>query len=157
MGRHGRSMSFHDIDCEQASGILSDVLKEADAFLGGSSIGKGLKKAASHYLRERSVKNAPHLSLPGAKDLALDDDDQTPTEEAFYIVDLGVVVSQVYQCKFSDEFTSFTPYSHISCFTSSIGRRFFPRIEPFYAVKCNPDPVIVKVSPPMTLTFRPGM
>lgn len=24
------------------------------------------------------------------------------------------------------------------------GRRFFPRVEPFYAVKCNPDPVIVK-------------
>ena len=28
--------------------------------------------------------------------------------------------------------------------TSNKGRRFFPRIEPFYAVKCNPDPVIVK-------------
>lgn len=24
------------------------------------------------------------------------------------------------------------------------GRRFFPRVEPFYAVKCNPDPLIVK-------------
>jgi hypothetical protein len=102
MGRHGRSLSFHDIDCEQASGILSDVLKEADAFLGGSSIGKGLKKAAMFYMSGRSVKNALHLSLPGAKDLSLHDDDQTPTEEAFYIVDLGVVVSQVYQCKFAE-------------------------------------------------------
>jgi ornithine decarboxylase len=27
---------------------------------------------------------------------------------------------------------------------SLVGRRFFPRIEPFYAVKCNPDPVVVK-------------
>lgn len=24
------------------------------------------------------------------------------------------------------------------------GRRFFPRVEPFYAVKCNPDPVVIK-------------
>jgi diaminopimelate decarboxylase len=24
------------------------------------------------------------------------------------------------------------------------GRRFFPRVDPFYAVKCNPDPVIIK-------------
>jgi hypothetical protein len=103
MGRHGRSLSFHDIDCEQASGILSDVLKEADAFLGGSSIGKGLKKAATYYMSERSMKNASHLSLPGAMDLALDGDDQMPMEDAFYIVDLGVVVSQVYQCKFLDD------------------------------------------------------
>jgi hypothetical protein len=101
MGRHGRSLSFRDIDCEQASGILGDVLKENDVFLGGSSIGKGLKKAANYYLSERSMttKLAPHLSLPGAKDLALEGDAQTPTEEAFYVVDLGVVVSQVYQCK----------------------------------------------------------
>ncbi|KAG7340727.1 orn/DAP/Arg family decarboxylase [Nitzschia inconspicua] len=122
MGRHGRSLSFHEIDHEQASGILSDVLKEADVYLGGSSIGKGLKKAASYYLSERSVnQKPPHLSLPGAKDLALVEEEQTPTEEAFYVVDLGVVVSQVYQW-----------------------RRFFPRIDCFYAVKCNPDPIIIK-------------
>jgi hypothetical protein len=162
MGRHGRSLSFHDIDCEQASGILSDVLKEADAFLGGSSIGKGLKKAAMFYMSGRSAKNALHLSLPGAKDLSLHDDDQTPTEEAFYIVDLGVVVSQVYQCKFPDGIggwnrQSYKPCSHQHRFTSSTGRRFFPRIEPFYAVKCNPDPVIVKVSPEMTCTFKAGI
>lgn len=33
--------------------------------------------------------------------------------------------------------------SHIHCEPLS-GRRFFPRVEPFYAVKCNPDPVILK-------------
>ena len=42
-------------------------------------------------------------------------------EDPFYVVDLGVIVSQVYQW-----------------------RKFFPRVEPFYAVKCNPDPVVVK-------------
>jgi ornithine decarboxylase len=28
--------------------------------------------------------------------------------------------------------------------TAPTGRRFFPRVEPFYAIKCNPDPVIVQ-------------
>ncbi|EEC47953.1 ornithine decarboxylase 2, partial [Phaeodactylum tricornutum CCAP 1055/1] len=44
-----------------------------------------------------------------------------PLEDSFYVVDIGVLVSQVYQW-----------------------RRVFPRVEPFYAVKCNPDPLIVK-------------
>ena len=99
---HGRSLSFHDVDCHQASGILGDVLQEANVFLGGSSIGKGLKKAANYYLRENKYDshNRPyHLSLPGAKDLVLSEQEQVPVEEAFYVVDLGVVVSQVYQCK----------------------------------------------------------
>ena len=102
MPRHGRSLSFHQVDCQQASGILGNVLQEADVFLGGSSIGKGLKKAANYYLSEKSNgnNNRPyHLSLPGAKDLVLSEQDQVPTEEAFYVVDLGVVVSQVYQCE----------------------------------------------------------
>jgi hypothetical protein len=127
MGRHGRSLSFHEIDCEQASGILSDVLKEADVFLGGCSIGKGLKKAASYYLNERSVKNASHLLLPGAKDLALDGDDQTPTEEAFYIVDLGVVVSQVYQCKFTNMMTLSVGVAH-SCLRANKRPCAHPRL-----------------------------
>mmetsp|Transcript_40292 Transcript_40292/g.115775 ORF Transcript_40292/g.115775 Transcript_40292/m.115775 type:complete len:687 (-) Transcript_40292:40-2100(-) len=122
MGRHTRALSFHQVDSEQASGILGDVLKESDVFLGGSSVGKGLKKAANYYLNKRSsVGFQPeHLKLPGAEDLD-PDCEKTPAEEAFYVLDLGVVVSQVYQW-----------------------RRFFPRIEPFYAVKCNPDPVVVK-------------
>jgi ornithine decarboxylase len=32
-------------------------------------------------------------------------------------------------------------------------RRFFPRVEPFYAVKCNPDPVIVKTLAIMGCSF----
>jgi hypothetical protein len=103
MGKHGRSFSFHEINAEQATGVLSDILRENDVFLGGSSMGKGLKKAAQYYLQERSAacekKQPVHLSLPGAIDLN-PDCEKEPLEEAFYIVDLGVVVSQVYQCKF---------------------------------------------------------
>jgi hypothetical protein len=103
--RHVRSLSFHEVDYQQASGILGDVFQEADVFLGGSSIGKGLKKAASYYLSERSVlQNKPsHLHLPGAQDLVLAEQDQLPVEDAFYVVDLGVVVSQVYQCKYHSQ------------------------------------------------------
>jgi len=110
------------VDSEQASGILADVLKENNVYLGGSSVGKGLKKAANYYINERMSRSPKpsHLDLPGADDLN-DDCEKMPTEDAFYVLDLGVVVSQVYQW-----------------------RRFFPRIEPFYAVKCNPDPVVVK-------------
>ena len=42
-------------------------------------------------------------------------------EEPFYVVDIGMVISQLYQWK-----------------------QYFPRVEPFYAVKCNPDRVIVQ-------------
>ena len=100
MGRHARSQSFANIDEAQASGILADVLKEANVYLAGSSLGKGLKKAARYYLNER-LANAPkpeHFSLPGAADLN-PEATQLPPEEAFYVLDLGVVVSQVYQCK----------------------------------------------------------
>jgi ornithine decarboxylase len=122
MDRHQRNLSFHDVDEAQASGILADVFRESDVYLGGSSVGKGLKKAARYYLEDR-LAGAPkpsHLLLPGAADLN-PDADTMPLEEAFYVIDLGVVVSQVYQW-----------------------RKHFPRVEPFYAVKCNPDPVIVK-------------
>lgn len=100
MGRHSRTLSFHQVDSEQASGILGDVFKEADVFLGGSSVGKGLKKAANYYLSERISKanNPTHLDLPGASDLN-PECEKNPTEEAFYVLDLGVVVSQVYQCE----------------------------------------------------------
>jgi ornithine decarboxylase len=119
---HSRTLSFHDVDHEQASGILSDVFRESNVYLGGCSFGKGLKKAARYYLSEH-VGKAPrpsHLDLPGVKELD-PECEQIPLEESFFVVDLGVVVSQVYQW-----------------------RRFFPRIEPFYAVKCNPDPEIIK-------------
>ena len=100
MGRHNRTLSFHHVDSEQASGILGDVLKDADVFLGGSSVGKGLKKAANYYLSERVLRSPTpnHLTLPGAADLS-PECEKSPTEEAFYVLDLGVVVSQVYQCE----------------------------------------------------------
>jgi len=81
---------------QEQSGILSDLLRQHKVYLGGSTLGKGLHKACQYYLQDGS-------------------------EESFYVVDIGVLVSQVYQW-----------------------RKCFPRVEPFYAVKCNPDPVIVR-------------
>jgi hypothetical protein len=82
-----------------ASGILADVFREV--YLGGSSVGRGLKKADRYYLEDR-LAGAPkpaHLFLPGAADLNPDVDQMPLVEEAFYVIDLGIVVSQVYQCK----------------------------------------------------------
>jgi hypothetical protein len=122
MGRHSRALSFQQVDESQASGILSDIIKESHVWLGGSSIGKGLKKAASYYMANNLAKmeKPSHFQLPGAGDLE-ETAEIMPLEESFYVCDVGVVVSQVYQW-----------------------RRFFPRVEPFYAVKCNPDPVVIK-------------
>ena len=122
MGRHQRAKSFSNVDEAQASGILSDIIKESDVFLGGSSIGKGFKKAAKFYMKHRLGKadKPSHFNLPGAADL-IDAADIMPLEESFYVVDIGIVVSQVYQW-----------------------RKYFPRVEAFMAVKCNPDPVIIK-------------
>ena len=94
---------------------FANVLKENNVFLGGSAIGKGFKTAAAQHLSARRAANERLLSHP---DLDLD---KPPVEEPFYVVDLGIVVSQVYQW-----------------------RRYFPRVEPFYAVKSNPDPVIIR-------------
>lgn len=97
------------ITSSYASDLLQDILKENEVFVGGSSIGKGFKKAARHYLRTSSIAKYEQMNL------------SLPREAAFYVVDIGVVVSQVYQW-----------------------RRYLPRVEPFYAVKCNPDPVLIK-------------
>ena len=92
-----------------ASDLLQDILKENEVFIGGSSIGKGFKSAARHFLRTSPTAKFDKMTL------------SLPREAAFYVVDIGVVVSQVYQW-----------------------RRYLPRVEPFYAVKCNPDPVLIK-------------
>jgi ornithine decarboxylase len=92
-----------------ASGLLEDILTENDVFVGGSSIGKGFMRAARHYLRSSGQTELPALDVT------------LPHEAAFYVVDIGVVVSQFYQW-----------------------RRYLPRVEPFYAVKCNPDPVLIQ-------------
>jgi len=114
------------VDPHETSGILDEILRESNAYMGGASMGKGLKKAAQYYLEQRlaSVSSTNPmkkiLELPGAGLLSAECN-PNPNEEPFYIVDIGVLVSQVFQW-----------------------RRFFPRVEPFYAVKCNPDPVILK-------------
>eukprot|EP00980_Cylindrotheca_fusiformis_P010825 scaffold2447_cov110-Cylindrotheca_fusiformis.AAC.7 len=108
-----RSYSFRGVDPLKSTEKLGDVLKESDIYLGGSSMGAGLQKAARFYLEQRLSKaqKDAHFQLAGAEDLN-EECNPTPNEEPFYIVDLG--------------------------------RRFFPRVEPFYAVKCNPDPLILK-------------
>lgn len=125
-----RGFSFHQVDHEKASGVLSHVLKERNVLLGGCSFGVGLKKAAHYYvhkqqqqlyLSKETSRPDHYLDLNGALDLEPECQEPTPMEDSFFVLDLGVVVSQVYQW-----------------------RRFFPRIEPFYAVKCNPDPVIIQ-------------
>jgi diaminopimelate decarboxylase len=47
----------------------------------------------------------------------------------------------------------YSSFVFTSSYFHNIGRRFFPRIEPFYAVKCNPDPVIVKALASMGVNF----
>ena len=115
MEQREEGISFAAVNGAQASGILEDILRENSALLGGSSIGQGFGKAARYHIRETLVKRRKQLDHP---DLDL----QSPVlEDSFYVVDLGVVVSQVFQW-----------------------RKYFPRVQPFYAVKCNPDPVILK-------------
>ena len=109
--------SFSNLDEIESEGILRDVIRENNVILGGSSIGKGLTRAACYHLGVGGKTNGQT-------------DPTTPREDAFYVVDLGVVVSQVYQW-----------------------RKFFPRVEAFYAVKCNPDPVIVRTLAVLGLNF----
>jgi ornithine decarboxylase len=105
----------------QSAKILTNMFREKQVYVGGSSMGKGFRKAASYYLNSLKSRQAPsHFQLEGAVDLN-DNIKNNPVEESFYVVDLGVVVSQFYQW-----------------------RKNFPRVECFYAVKCNPDPLIVK-------------
>mmetsp|Transcript_21181 Transcript_21181/g.24170 ORF Transcript_21181/g.24170 Transcript_21181/m.24170 type:complete len:664 (+) Transcript_21181:137-2128(+) len=99
----------------EASAILEHVLRENNVMMGGSSIGKGLETAAGEYLQNSFNEN---LSIIDHPDLNIE---KPIVEDPFYIVDIGVVISQFYQW-----------------------RSFFPRVEPFYAVKCNPDPLIIK-------------
>ena len=99
---HHRRVSSLVVDETQASVLLTRVLKDNDVFVGGSSLGKGLKKAAHYFFNEHLaaelVKNKPaHLDLPGRQDLAQDVDEAElmPLEESFYVVDIAMLVSQV--------------------------------------------------------------
>mmetsp|Transcript_23323 Transcript_23323/g.34432 ORF Transcript_23323/g.34432 Transcript_23323/m.34432 type:complete len:719 (+) Transcript_23323:316-2472(+) len=103
--------------------ILSSIIRDHQVFLGGSSMGKGFRRAARYYLRYVSplkIADQSHLSGNDKAGL-LNPGVAHQVEEPFYVVDIGMVVSQLYQWK-----------------------QCFPRVEPFYAVKCNPDKVIVK-------------
>ena len=129
---------------------LTATLRDCNAHMGGSAIGKGFRLAARYHLHKR----APH-SLPFIGGLSLDNninnnniaaasasksqpltttpqqwqwDDsalepgvQHTIEDPFYIVDLGIVTAQLARW-----------------------RAAFPRVVPFYAIKCNPDPAIVR-------------
>ena len=97
--------------------------------LGGSSIGRGFRRAARYYLRNKApqatgARIKSILSDPNTEEKNFADDllpgVAAKVEEPFYVCDLGVVVSQFYQWK-----------------------RSLPRVEPFYAVKCNPDRAII--------------
>ena len=105
-----RAKSFSNVDVPSASNRLSEFLINEGVYLGGSSVGKGLKHAARYHLHKRVAK-PDFYNLPGAADLE-PGADRAPLEDAFYVVDIGVLVSQVYQW-----------------------RRYFPRVEPF--CKCN--------------------
>eukprot|EP00574_Skeletonema_japonicum_P007725 CAMPEP_0201723640 /NCGR_PEP_ID=MMETSP0593-20130828/7620_1 /ASSEMBLY_ACC=CAM_ASM_000672 /TAXON_ID=267983 /ORGANISM="Skeletonema japonicum, Strain CCMP2506" /LENGTH=808 /DNA_ID=CAMNT_0048214769 /DNA_START=151 /DNA_END=2577 /DNA_ORIENTATION=- len=109
---------------------LTSTLASCNAHLGGSSIGKGFRLAARYHLKKR----APHSlsSLPAGDD---SDDDTSfidprevlepgvhhTIEDPFYVIDLGIVGAQLARW-----------------------RAAFPRVVPFYAIKCNPDPAIVR-------------
>jgi hypothetical protein len=98
--------SFSNVDFLGASHRLSELLIQEGVYLGGASVGKGLKHAARYHLHQR-VTPPDFYNLPGAADLE-PTADRAPLEDAFYVVDIGVLVSQVYQW-----------------------RRLFPRVEPF--------------------------
>jgi hypothetical protein len=83
---------------EEEVKILSHLIKEYSVFLGGGSLGKGLKKAATHYLTAPR-REPDHFSLEGANDLN-EHVDRFPREDSFYVVDIGVLISQMYQCKY---------------------------------------------------------
>jgi hypothetical protein len=105
---------------EDDDGVLANIIRDNSIFLGGSSFGKGFRRAARYYLRKTAPVKLSVASLPAAKDM-LKPGVEHRVEEPFYVVDIGMVVSQLYQW-----------------------REYFPRVQPFYAIKCNPDPVIVE-------------
>ncbi len=133
-------------DVERATlDALTATLKSCDAHMGGSAIGKGFRLAARYHLHKRAPQSLPPLLAghghggsptgtaarsrsmppPGAPahwdDSALEPGVQRTIEDPFYIVDLGIVTTQLARW-----------------------RAAFPRVVPYYAVKCNPDPAIVR-------------
>jgi diaminopimelate decarboxylase len=106
---------------------LSATLRGCNAHLGGSAIGKGFRLAARYHLHKRAphslplIGNLKAVSYTKWDDSALEPGVQHTIEDPFYIVDLGIVSAQLARW-----------------------RAAFPRVVPFYAIKCNPDPAIVR-------------
>jgi diaminopimelate decarboxylase len=111
---------------------LTATLRSCDTHFGGSAIGKGFRLAARYHLHKRAPHALPLIGLPGEKaqqisahhqwdDSALEPGVQRTIEDPFYIVDLGIVTTQLARW-----------------------RAAFPRVVPYYAIKCNPDPAIVR-------------
>mmetsp|Transcript_51180 Transcript_51180/g.75947 ORF Transcript_51180/g.75947 Transcript_51180/m.75947 type:complete len:410 (+) Transcript_51180:79-1308(+) len=110
------------IDSVGASDLLSQVIRDNNVLLGGSSMGMGFRTAARYYLTSHFARQTPeYFNQEGALDLNPDLFKIKPVEDSFYVLDLGVVISQLYQW-----------------------RKHLPRVEVFYAVKCNPDPIIIR-------------
>jgi hypothetical protein len=112
---------------EDGAGVLEDILHNNDVYLGGSALGKGFRRAARYYLQKvgpkRTMDDEHFLDEIDEEAAYVEADvlDEIPAEDSFYVVDIGVIVSQFYQW-----------------------RKHFPRVHPYYAIKCNPDPVIIQ-------------
>ncbi|KAL3791846.1 hypothetical protein ACHAW5_002897 [Stephanodiscus triporus] len=114
---------------------LIATLRGCNAHYGGSAIGKGFRLAARYHLHKRAPHSLPLIggigeksqqkqrpvALPQWDDSALEPGVQRTIEDPFYIVDLGIVTTQLARW-----------------------RAAFPRVVPYYAIKCNPDPAIVR-------------
>ena len=133
----------HLTSVEQATlDALTSTLRRCNAHLGGSAIGKGFRLAARYHLHHRAPETAllrnrldviGPLSTPSSRYYdasALEPDVAHTIEDPFYVVDLGIVTAQLARW-----------------------RAAFPRVVPYYAVKCNPDPAIVRTLMSMGCNF----
>lgn len=111
---------------------LTETLRDCNAHMGGSAIGKGFRLAARYHLHKRAPQalpliggpeksSQPDLAVPQWDDSALEPGVRHTIEDPFYIVDLGIVTTQLARW-----------------------RAAFTRVVPYYAIKCNPDPAIVR-------------
>ncbi|KAJ3330870.1 hypothetical protein HDU76_004636 [Blyttiomyces sp. JEL0837] len=97
---------------------VNDILSKAE-FLGTSAKNSGVK-TVTKAVNSSDVGNRSIDSILRTKVLAADLS-ELEAEDPFYVADLGEVVRQHVQWK-----------------------EMLPRVEPFYAIKCNPDPMVIK-------------
>ena len=74
-----------------------------------------------HPFGLHSLSNCPRVEKLNAQEIAQRRIFEEATEDAFFVADLGAIIRQHRQWK-----------------------NLLPRVEPFYAVKCNSDPMILK-------------